>query len=1107
MADPPGLSGSPGPEEPYRSPILENWEPQAPRVLRGDKTANRAALYFVLFLVLFVGAFGPVRSGWSSNAVVHGILETLATILAFIVGALALVRFYSKKQGTFLFIGTGFLGTALLETFHALVSTGFLGDRGPLETRDLASWSFTASASVLSIFLFVSWLSWRQESRGPEGREIRELPVYLTALFLTVLTFAVFDLFPVTQAVYPDSWVRHPAEFFPALFFLLALAGFLGKGHWRFDAFEHWLVIALVISVMAHGAYMPFSSESYDADFDAAHLLKVLSYLAVLVGLMASVYLTFRREEEAAGATREANTALAREIDVRRQAERILQESEERLQDFLDNAHDLIQSVDPEGNFLYVNRAWELALGYSADELGKLNFFEILHPDCVKRCRRDFGLVLQGRTFPALEVDIIAADGRTVRCSGSANVRHQDGEAVATRTIFRDISEQVEAKRELEAFQANLRALVENTGDAIWSVDRAFKLVTFNTAFSMALEARTGREPLVGDTPPECFPPPDAIWYGEMYQKALKGQAFSELRDEEIGGQIRSYELFFNPIREAMGIIGVAVFGKDVTARRRTQVALRMAKEEAERANQAKSQFLANMSHELRTPLNSVIGFTNILLKNRSGSLVQQELGFLDRISANGKHLLELINEVLDLAKIEAGRMELDLQPVNLETLIQETLLQMEGQIRERKITLRGDVPPGLAHLSADAGKLKQVIINLVGNSLKFTEKGEVAVSVLLQDDGATPSAIAVSDTGIGIPPERLQAIFEAFQQADGTTSRKYGGTGLGLTISRSLCQLMGYDLKVESEVGEGSTFTILLTEDVFSSRRAEEELIEEALKPMESSRPLREEEPSSEEPAPKEGGHRILVIDDDADARVLMTHYLEDLGCTVVPAGSAGEGLRMARADRPDLITLDLMMPGMTGWEALKEFKDDPELRDIPVVIVSMLAGEGDRADLLGAVDLLSKPVDRQSLLRVLNRNLKEGGDRNILVVEDDPDTQMVIREYLEDAGLQVVVAENGEEAERRLEESVPDAILLDLVMPVMDGMTFLKRLREGGEHTGIPVIICTGKELTLDERSRLQAQASGIVAKGEGFEADLKGILSQFFPLKQTMDPPPSP
>lgn len=947
-------------------------------VPEGHRAAPRAIVYWAVFFLLLAGSLGPVAPDWESGQGLHLIFETIATLLALVVGSLALVRFYSKKDGTFLFIGTGFLGTCLLDLFHIWGSATAWTHLPALEAQDRSAWSFSASGAFLSIFLFVGWLAWHREYREGRVEVVREEAVYLTAAFLTAVIFVAFNVFPATQAVYPGKLILQPAELVPAFFFLLALVGYLAKGHWRHDSFEHWLVLALLMSGMAHGAFMPFSQQFHDANFAAAHLLKILGYASVFIGLMASVYRTFRREEEAAEAAGEANAALAREIDIRRKAERVLMESEERLQDFLDNAHDLIQSVDPHGKFLYVNRAWKEVLGYSDGDLEELNFFDILRPSCLERCTRDFLSVLQGKDLPSVEVSFVAKDGRTVSCSGSANARFQDGKAVATRAIFRDTTESLEARRELEAFQANLKALVENTGDAIWSVNRNLQLITFNTAFSMALEARTGKEPGTSTLPEELFPREDVEWYREMYQRAIKGNAFSELRDEEIGGQLRSYEMFFNPIREAMGITGVAVFSKDVTARRRTQLALRMAKEEAERANQAKSQFLANMSHELRTPLNSVIGFTNILRKNRSGNLEKRELEFLDRIFVNGKHLLELINEVLDLAKIESGRMELEIQAVDLEELIRETLSLMEAQFREKGLELRARVPKGLSPLGTDPGKLKQVLINLVGNALKFTEEGEVSLEVRTLSDGKTASSVQVKDTGIGIPSNRLHAIFEAFQQADGTTTRRFGGTGLGLTISRSLCQLMGYDLKVESTPGEGSTFSILLSDIPPKAKRPGEDLMEEALRPMESSRPglgpprapgKKADEEGSEEAGAEE--QRILVIDDNRDSRLLLTHSLEELGYEVATAASAGAGLRKARTWSPDLITLDLMMPGVSGWEVLEDLKGDPSLRDIPVVVVSMLAKEGTRSNLLGAVDLLAKPVDRDDLRRVLERSL----------------------------------------------------------------------------------------------------------------------------------------
>ncbi|HSR41869.1 MAG TPA: response regulator, partial [Longimicrobiales bacterium] len=348
--------------------------------------------------------------------------------------------------------------------------------------------------------------------------------------------------------------------------------------------------------------------------------------------------------------------------------------------------------------------------------------------------------------------------------------------------------------------------------------------------------------------------------------------------------------------------------------------------------------------------------------------------------------------------------------------------------------------------------------------------------------------AIHVRDTGIGIPQDRLDAIFEAFQQADSTTSRKYGGTGLGLTISRSICQMLGYEVDVDSEPGEGSTFTIRLAE----GPRARPEAGEPAAAPEEVAAP--ERRPAR---ATSVRGFTVLVIDDEADSRVLMTHYLQDFGCDVLTASSAPEGIRLAREKRPDLITLDLMMPEMDGWEALRKMKDDPELREIPVVVVSIVASE-DRGSLLGAVDLVTKPVEREDLLRVLWRNLLRHQEGRVMVVEDEEDTRELLRNYLEDAGLDVVEAANGAEALRTLGRDSPDAIVLDLMMPVMDGMTFLERLREMPEYVGIPVIVVTAKDLTEDDREELHNKASGVIEKGEGVEERLREYLGLIFRLK---------
>jgi PAS domain S-box-containing protein len=1095
-----------------------------------DRGRERLAIYWILVVLLTAGSVILRGAPSHSGSELHTVMESVATVLAFIVGGLALVRFYSRKQATFLFIGTGFLGAGILDLNHTLLTTApFLTATGRA-AEDLFVWSWTTERVFLSLFLFVSLLAWRREAKQGEGRVVREWPVYGTALVLTFISLLFFQWAHLHGLIRPGHLVPRPLELVPALLFGLAFLGFLAKGSWRRDAFEHWLLISLLIAAMAHAGFMSMSERRFDGMFDAAHLLKLASYAAMLTGLLFSVYITFRREGRVLTALTEANEALAEEVSVRTRTELAVKEGRARLQDFLDNANDLIQSVDREGHFLYVNRAWKRTLGYTERDLEGRSLFDIVHPTSLNRLKEEFDRVLSGGSSRRFNIELVAADNRIVMLSGSTAAQLVRNQAVATQSIFRDVTEQRLAERQLADSKANLTALVENTGDGIWSVDREHRLITFNSAFALAVEAGTGREPAVGRLPRETFNAEDVDFYEELYERTLRGERHVALRTERVGGEPMYFELYANPIQGEEGITGAVFFGKDVTPRVRAEEALRVAKEEAEAANKAKSHFLANMSHELRTPLNSVIGFTNVLLKNKDQHLTDKDVVFLQRVLANGKHLLELINEVLDLAKVEAGRMDLILEPVDLGHLVVETVQQLEGQarVKEGEIALVAEAPEGLARVETDSAKLKQVIINLVGNSLKFTHHGSVTVRVEVGADGRTPTGIAVKDTGIGIPPDRLGAIFEAFQQAEAGTARKYGGTGLGLAISRSMCLLMGYDLVVESEPGKGSTFTIVMgqrheaaskregardeegeptqvekPEPAAGDRRGALDLV--AAGPTEASGPpephrvaAASEGLPSVEPTHRSGvrDFKVLVVDDENDSRVLLGHHLEDFGCQVLFASDGEDGISAAREHRPDLITLDLVMPGMTGWEALRELKGDPELRHIPVVVVSIAADEG-RGRLLGAVDLVKKPFEREDLLRVLWRNLVRTRGGRVLVVDDDPAVASALEDCLGRMGLEVVTAQEGRAGLEAVGAEAPDAVLLDLAMPGMDGIAFLRALRANPLYSGLPVIVLTSRELTGDEELILEDMASGVLAKGEGIELRLREVLGSMFTL----------
>lgn len=406
--------------------------------------------------------------------------------------------------------------------------------------------------------------------------------------------------------------------------------------------------------------------------------------------------------------------------------------------------------------------------------------------------------------------------------------------------------------------------------------------------------------------------------------------------------------------------IGFQSLVYDITARKQVEKELFMAKQLAEEASQLKSEFLANMSHELRTPLNSVIGFSNVLLKKNETILDESDRNYLKRILANGKHLLDLINDVLDLSKIEAGRIELEIATISLKDLILEIMGQIEGQTQDKSFKLITDMPNEMQPIQADPGKLKQVILNLLSNAIKFTSDGSVTVRVEVDGETNHPTRISVRDTGIGIPENRLFSVFEEFQQVDSSTARKYGGTGLGLSISKSLCELMGYEIDVESEVGVGSCFSILLSDPV-SSDAASSPRVEKRNEKRAGKR-------SGAQPTIE--GKRILIIDDNLDSRILMQQILLEEGCTTLQAQDGHTGLALAQKEKPDLIILDLKMKEISGQDVLKRLKANPSTRSIPVLIVSIVALEN-KSQLPEAADFVQKPIKRGDFVWAVLRHI----------------------------------------------------------------------------------------------------------------------------------------
>jgi signal transduction histidine kinase/DNA-binding response OmpR family regulator len=484
-------------------------------------------------------------------------------------------------------------------------------------------------------------------------------------------------------------------------------------------------------------------------------------------------------------------------------------------------------------------------------------------------------------------------------------------------------------------------------------------------------------------------------------------------------------------------------------------------------ASKHKSQFLANMSHELRTPMNAIIGVTEMLLEDARALGQDEQIEPHERILRAGKHLLALINDILDLSKIEAGKMELHLESFAIAPLVEDVVTTIGSLAAKNGNEVVVECAGDLGTMRADATRVRQALLNLATNASKFTERGRVTIAARRHHDDRDWITLAVSDTGIGMTVDQMAKLFEDFAQADASTTRKYGGTGLGLAISRRFCRLMGGEITVESTPGHGSTFTIRLPAEVEIGEARD---ARRTVKPgADTPRPA----------APVETSRRVLVIDDDPTVRELMERFLVKEGFFVVTAANAVEGLRRAREVRPAAITLDVLMPDLDGWTVLAALKGDPEVADIPVIFVTIL-DEQNRGYALGATEYLVKPVDRNRLTQVLTRLCGDRPSRRLLMVEDDETTRTVIQQALERDGWVITPAENGRVALARLAEARPDAILLDLLMPEMDGFEFLTELRRQEAGRDIPVVVLTAKDLTEEDRRRLNGQVERVIEKG---------------------------
>jgi len=484
---------------------------------------------------------------------------------------------------------------------------------------------------------------------------------------------------------------------------------------------------------------------------------------------------------------------------------------------------------------------------------------------------------------------------------------------------------------------------------------------------------------------------------------------------------------------------------------------------EAERATQLKSEFLASMSHELRTPLNAVIGFSELMLDSVPGEINDEQRQCLNDILDSGQHLLNLINDVLDLSKVEAGKMDFRLESLNLADVIKDVAQTIKPMLGDKRHKLRVSLEKGLPQVHADKSRLRQVFLNLLSNAIKFTPPdGRLRIEVSRQGDWCQASVV---DNGIGIKKKDQEQIFEVFTQAETSPDAKKEGTGLGLAITKQFVEAMGGRIWLESQYGKGSRFTFTLP-----LVREGEPYLEEKREKLEEGLPEMRELP------PKPGQKVVLVVDDDCKARSLVSAWLRAEGCVIIEASTGDEGIKKAKELAPAVIILDILMPDKDGWQVLRALKSMPETRDIPVVITSVI-GEEELGFSLGAVDYFIKPVDRKRFQkRIAELGIARRG--KVLVVDDNTADVRLVASILEAENIGVLCAYGGAEGVRMAKEDEPSLIVLDILMPDLNGFEVVKRLSQDEKTRNIPIIILTMKELT-EEEFKMLWQAKVIMMK----------------------------
>jgi PAS domain S-box-containing protein len=1181
------------------------------RIRFGDGSRKRRIVYAATVALLAAGVPVMHSPTWRGSAQLHTLMELSATLVALLVGILALVRFYSRKDNTFLFIGTGFVGTGLVDGYHAVVSSPAFIQYFPSPPPSLIPWSGFASRLFLSVLLLLSWALWKREERLGEPGRVPEFRVYLAVSILTLACFFFFVLVPLPVGYRGGPIFQRPQELLPTLLYVLAAAGYLRKGRWKRDPFEHWLILAIILCA-GQSVYISTSDRLYDTIYMASHGLKLLSYLGALTGLVVGMYHLFLQEESIVA---ERTEKLQEEIVERKRAQEeslallhreqamAAKMREERA--FSEAVIQLLPAMvyifNGGRRFQRWNTRLETTLGYSSWEIPRLALMEVIAEEDREQIERKVQQVFEEGSAEA-EASVIRKDGAKVPCYMSGvRITLDDKPCVLGAAI--DISERKRAEAELRESEARLKLIMDSVLTGVVIIDPATHRITdanpvalrliglpreqvagaechkficpaekgrcpitdlgqtvdnserllltatgeqravlktvvrvviggreqllesfvdisarkraeeqvrlqatalqsaanaivitdskgtiqwVNRAFTAltgySLEEAAGQNPRILKSGKH-----DEAFYKNLWGTITAGEVWTgELTNRRKDGQLYVDQMTIAPVISAGGeITNFVAIKQDSTDRKRMEAEMMSAKELAESANRAKSEFLANMSHELRTPLNGIMGMTELALDT---ALTAEQREYLSMAKTSADSLLALINDILDFSKIEAGKLDFETIEFELRTSLETTLKTLAPRAHEKGLELNCDIAPEVPEfLVGDPTRLRQVVVNLVGNAIKFTEQGQVTVSVGVESAGALQAVLRfdVADTGIGIPTDRQQQIFEAFVQGDGSTTRRYGGSGLGLAVSRRLVQMFGGRIWLDSQPGIGSTFHFTARFGIGNHR--------EKISPL---------------PIAKLGGLPVLVVADNPTNRRILEQMLTGWHMKPTLAGETRSALSIlqeaaGRGAAFPLVLVDSIMPDIDGFMLAKQIKDDPRLATATVLMLTSAGhcGEAARCRELGVAAYLTKPIGQSELLKVILQVMgtKAAGVEpqatlvtrhsvrehsrglRILLAEDNLVNRMLAVRMLEKYGHAVEVAQDGGEALRKYEAGRFDLVLMDVQMPEIDGFEATAAIRGMEKKKGghVPIVAMTAHALTGDRERCLAVGMDGYISK----------------------------